>query len=592
MSVRLRSEPSSILSIHYVFKFCFRSNDDDKIEFTLATLGLLMKIILPLVFSIFLLKTSAQTVGFFYNNPGSLPGYVLFAPGGSDSTYLIDKCGKRIHTWHSNYDPGLSVHLNSDGSLLRCGNVNNPFFTSGGAGGILEKFDWNSGLMWSYMISDMQQCQHHDAIQLPNGNALAIVWQEYSKNEAIAQGRNPATVGDQMWSDKLVEIQPVGNDSGVIVWQWNAWDHLIQDFDSTKENYGVVASHPELINVNAGDENMQGDWLHCNSIDYNSHLDQILISCHNMNEVWIIDHSTTTAEAASHNGGLSGKGGDLLYRWGNPQVYGRGTASDQKFFGQHDATWIPAGMAGEGKILVFNNGLDRPSGNYTSVETFTPPAMVNNNYPIYDTDAYAPSNQDWVYEAFPATSFYTQVEGGAQRLDNGNTLICDATKGIFFEVDSLGNNDWKYVNPVGINGITIQGEQPLGNVSFRCTFLPPDYAGLQGQILIPGAPIELNPINYFCNSFPLLAEDLSDSVILIHPDPFHEDFSFDLPVQLNHASISVHDAMGRLLYEEQDATIQSNTSHSVHVKGCTGLLLLTVLDEDGKIRWNQKLISQ
>ncbi|MGC8644373.1 MAG: hypothetical protein ACP5XB_31305, partial [Isosphaeraceae bacterium] len=59
-------------------------------------------------------------------------------------------------------------------------------------------------------------------------------------------------------------------------------------------------------------------------------LDQILLSVHSFSEIWIIDHGTTTAEAATHKGGRSGKGGDLLYRWGNPQAYRAGTAADQQ----------------------------------------------------------------------------------------------------------------------------------------------------------------------------------------------------------------------------------------------------------------------
>src|SRR6185436_17778782 len=119
----------------------------------------------------------------------------------------------------------------------------NNSFQGGGTGGILEKFDWNSNLLWSYLISDNTQCQHHDAIQLPNGNVIAISWENHSATDAQNNGRT--SLGSHMWSEKLVEVQPVGTDSGIIVWQWRAWDHLIQDVDSTKLNYGVVADHPE-----------------------------------------------------------------------------------------------------------------------------------------------------------------------------------------------------------------------------------------------------------------------------------------------------------------------------------------------------------
>src|SRR5436305_1921840 len=171
-----------------------------------------------------------------------------------------------------------------------------------------------------------------------------------------------------MWSDKIVEIQPVSSDSGIIVWQWRTWDHLIQDADSTKLNFGVVADHPEDININLGSlNNIDADWLHCNGLDYDSAHDEIMVSCHNLDEVFIVDHSTTMAEAATSSGGNSGKGGGILYRWGNPANYGRGELSDQKFYGQHNTTWIRQGLPGAGKILVFNNGVSRPGGDYSTV---------------------------------------------------------------------------------------------------------------------------------------------------------------------------------------------------------------------------------
>jgi hypothetical protein len=48
-----------------------------------------------------------------------------------------------------------------------------------------------------------------------------------------------------------------------------------------------------------------------NSIYYNEALDQIMLSVRGNSEVWVIDHGTTTTEAAGHAGGRYGKGGDL-----------------------------------------------------------------------------------------------------------------------------------------------------------------------------------------------------------------------------------------------------------------------------------------
>ena len=78
-----------------------------------------------------------------------------------------------------------------------------------------------------------------------------------------------------------------------------------------------------------------------------------------MNEIYIIDHSTTTLEASEHSGGNSGMGGDILYRWGNPEAYRAGTNNDQKLFGQHDVQWIESNRPNSGELIVFNNGNGR-----------------------------------------------------------------------------------------------------------------------------------------------------------------------------------------------------------------------------------------
>ena len=197
-----------------------------------------------------------------------------------------------------------------------------------------QEITWESSVVWSAI----PEFNHHDIAPLPNGNVLVIVRDSFTNAEALAEGRDPATLNGELGPLTIIEITP----SGTIVWEWHLWDHLIQDFDSAKANFGVVADHPELVDVNFI-ANLSANWIHMNSIDYNPELDQIVMSTPRLNELWVIDHSTTTAEAAGHTGGTHGKGGDLLYRWGNPDVYQRGVgAGDQRLFGQHDVHWIPA----------------------------------------------------------------------------------------------------------------------------------------------------------------------------------------------------------------------------------------------------------
>jgi hypothetical protein len=302
--------------------------------------------------------------------------------------------------------------------------------------------------------------------------------------------------------DALVEVKPTGPNSGEVVWEWHIWDHLIQDHDPAKANYGEVAKHPELVDINfgsgriaamlndpagrqqlrsigylggAGDPDAgarrrgpggpdgrgrgrggrgggRGDWTHVNSVAYNAELDQLMISVHEFSEVWIIDHSTTTAEAAGHTGGRSGKGGDLLYRWGNPAAYRAGTAADQRLFAQHHAQWIPKGYPGEGHMLLFNNGNGRPDGVYSTIDEIVLPVDENGRYKLEAGKAYGPADARWSFSAPNKTEFYSSFISGVQRLPNGNTLVCSGASGILFEVTPDKEVVWHYANPTRAEG--------------------------------------------------------------------------------------------------------------------------------------------
>jgi len=372
-------------------------------------------------------------------------GYTLFGPEYSTYTYLLDIDGKIVHYWKSNYIQGFGTYLQEDGNLYRLDLPrDNPTFRGGGIAGRVELFDQESNLLWGYEYTTDAYCSHHDIEPLPNGNVLMIAWEYKTRDEAIAAGRNPERLqSNALWPDHIIEVKPTGQDTGEIVWEWHVWDHLIQDYDKTKDNYGVVKDHPELIDINFGNAN--NDWNHMNSIDYHMEFDQILLSVHNFNEIWVIDHSTTTLEAAGHTGGNSRKGGDILYRWGNPQAYRAGTAKDQRFYGQHGANWIEKDCPGEGNILVFNNGGVRDR-RYSTVDEIIPPVDDTGLYHIESGDSFEPKEQIWVYTYDPPTDLFSTILSNAQRLPNGNTLICSATQGYLLEVTQDGEVVWEYRN--------------------------------------------------------------------------------------------------------------------------------------------------
>ncbi|MEL6110930.1 MAG: aryl-sulfate sulfotransferase, partial [Planctomycetota bacterium] len=326
---------------------------------------------------------SAQSGSVLTNTDKAFPGYTLIAPLGSTETQLIDLKGDVVHRWQSEVRPGNSVYLLEDGSLLRTGKVTDSrvFALGGGSGGLVQRFSWDGELVWDYRYASDTHFQHHDIEPMPNGNVLMIAWEKKTQAEAIAAGRDPAKIGTErrgggtepmLWPESIVEIQPDGKTGGKVVWKWSLWDHLVQDFDKTKANYGDPSKHPELVDLNFV-RSSNPDWIHMNSVAYNAELDQIIVSARWFHEVWIIDHSTTTAEAASHEGGDSGKGGDLLYRWGNPYTYWAGFPDEQQLFGQHDAHWIPQGCPGAGNLMVFNNGSARDGRSYSTVDEWSPP---------------------------------------------------------------------------------------------------------------------------------------------------------------------------------------------------------------------------
>ena len=376
------------------------------------------------------------------------PGYTLIAPLSSRDTFLINMDGDVVHQWSSDYQPGNSAYLLEDGSLLRTAKQPAKRFNArGGLGGRIQRFSWDGELLWDYELSDDQYCQHHDIEPMPNGNVLCIAWEWKTVDEAIAAGRDPQKIqGEALWPEAILEIKPVGKTGGEVVWKWSMWDHLIQDHDDAKANYGVVADHPELIDLNFM-QRANSDWIHMNSVAYNNDLDQILLSARWFNEVWIIDHSTTTEEAASHEGGKHGKGGDLLYRWGNPYAYFAGLPTDRRLLAQHDARWVPVDYPGGGNITVFNNGGERTGRNHSSVDEWKPPIQSDGSYSLPASDPFGPQELVYTYSGPP--TFLSERISGAERQPNGNTLICVGEHGHVFEVDPTGNVVWEYRNQLG-----------------------------------------------------------------------------------------------------------------------------------------------
>ncbi len=507
----------------------------------------LTAVLASMVVSLATPKSRGKSVGLLINDPRAWQGYTLLAPIFSTDTFLIDMSGRVVKTWKSDHEPGQVAYLLDNGHLLRAGSLaqrNRAFRAGGGTGGRIQEFAWDGTIVWDFEYSSDEYLLHHDVLKLPGGNILAIAWERKTAQQAVAAGRNPALQrNSELWPDTVIEIAPTGKTTGEIVWKWKVWDHLIQDLDQSKPDYGDVARHPERIDLNhsfgwteqltnkeleklkslgylgstsgAKQQRSNPEWTHINAISYNARFDQIALSVLGFNELWIIDHSTTMQEASGHSGGRGGKGGDLLYRWGNPQAYRSGKAADQRLFAQHNVQWIPPGLPGEGHLLVFNNGRRRPDGEYSSVDEIVTPVSDQGQYSHDPGKPFAPDKPVWTYTAPGKTQFYSMHISGAQRLANGNTLVCSGANGTLFEVTPGSDVVWKYVNPVSrqqrqdggkpqqpgggppkpgtrgdSNGGRPGGKDESTNTVFRVYRYAPDFPGLAGKDLTPHASLE------------------------------------------------------------------------------------------------------
>lgn len=395
-------------------------------------------------------------VGVIVNETGAEDGYTLIHPQDSDNTYLIDNEGHIVNKWPGNAISGKAFYLLENGLLLRTMNSEDDFLNGGGVGGTIQLVKWDGTMYWQYVDSfEGVQRQHHDVQYLPNGNILVLEWVPISETDAVNSGKDPSFFTDvipEVWSEQITEYKIILSGGVEVVWQWKLWDHVIQDFDAGKSNYGVISENPGKLDINfRGNFNalLPQDWLHANSLAYSEELDQILLSSPFLNEFYIIDHSTTTEEAATGSGGNAGKGGDFLYRWGNPEAYDRGISTDRKLFGQHAVKWFFDNN--EIKALLFNNGQGRPEGNYSTIDLVTLPYNdETNSYDLQASEPFGPAESFVRYQAPTPTDFFSRALSNASPLSNGNMLICEGLKGKAFEINDQNEIVWTFINPARI----------------------------------------------------------------------------------------------------------------------------------------------
>ena len=348
--------------------------------------------------------------------------YVLVNDLSAPAVYLMDKSANIVYEWDLGEKAiGNDAVLQDDGTLLamfRYDGSTDILF--GGYGGQIQILDKEGTALWDFVYATSEHRMHHDIERMPNGNILAIAWERIPQETATENG---STHNMDLYLESVIEIDPTTDE---IVWEWHSIDHIIQDVDDTKSNFGSVSDNPQLIDINFN-SNDTGNLMHINGIDYDPDNNLIYLSVNFYSEVWVIDHSATTAIAASHSGGNYGRGGDLVYRFGNPSTYGD-LDSERLFRNNHHPNLFESG-----KFMIFSNGGEL--GQSTVYEMKLPEALYQQSIP----KNIAPQ----VTWSFSNHELFADRVSGAVRLPNGNTMITEGDYGIW-EVTMDGEVVWKF----------------------------------------------------------------------------------------------------------------------------------------------------
>jgi hypothetical protein len=388
-----------------------------------------------------------------YDPEKAYDGYTLFAPMGEDNykLYLINMGGQVVHEWKL---PFKVIY----GRLLRNGNLvviaHDPKieegrpgilpFRMGGVAGMLFELTWEGTVVFRHEDLNM----HHDAVKLANGNYLYLAWERVPKQlQAKVRGgikhtEFPNLLRSQpnltmeefehldrvMFNDVLIEVDPQHE----IVWQWHANEHLDPDVDII----GMVYPREE--------------WCHANTINVLKN-GNVLITSRTLDAMMVIDKQT----------------GEVTFRWGNSQRLDKETGEIELvrmptfpalpgpatiLSGPHGAEEVPAGLPGEGHFTCYDNGC------------FSPGPLRDSRGIEIDPQTgkivWQSTRLENGMSALLGRKHFSEILGSAQRLPNGNMLLCAGINGRLFQVAQDQTEVWEYVSPfsddVRFNGAVIK----------------------------------------------------------------------------------------------------------------------------------------
>ncbi len=354
--------------------------------------------------------SNAETI--VYNEVLYSEGLTVFGAFYDYYSAIIDKSGKEI--WNSKNQPFIFYNTDYYGRYYGCeyvaGQSNGNFYK-----GI--EYSLDSEIIWE---EPNDEFNHHEIIQLPNGNYLGIIeveqpgpvpigdWTSDCNNfyPGLCNGIIPFFT---WFGDKLVEWD---RDSKEVLWEWNFFDHLSMD-DYDIENgtwFDAFIATPQRY-----------DWTHANALWLDEAESAIFVSIRHLSRIVKISYPS----------------GDIIWSLGENMPSGDVEFGHELGFNfQHSLEILD-----NGNILTFDNGNSSTQSRALEIE-------VNGNSGVYSSDI--------VWEHNLPSELYSSFSGNVQKLNNGNYLITSIGEtGTALEVSSNHETIWE---------VKYNLSQPLGAV--------------------------------------------------------------------------------------------------------------------------------
>ncbi len=311
-------------------------------------------------------------------------GYTLYAPMfGDGAVYLIDMEGNEAHRWQLPFPPGDYGYLLPNGNLFYLGKT--PLAPEANMFAAWRLF--KGGALLEVDWQGNVVWEHRDPMHHHDGRRTESGGAVYLTIEPLppeVQSRVQGGLPGSEHRGQMWADRIVEVDAqGQVLWEWHAAEHL----------------DPETDVITPTD--LRDEWSHANTVVPLPGGD-VIVSFRNISTVARIDRAT----------------GEFVWKLGWDLLAQ-----------QHDPSLLP-----NGNVLIFNNGARRQRSPliFSSVIEVEP----------------ATGNVVWEYRDSTAMmSFFSSYISGAQRLPNGNTLICEGVPGRIFEVTPEREIVWEYLNP-------------------------------------------------------------------------------------------------------------------------------------------------